>query len=132
MSSVSIKISKHVAQAAREAAKLADRSLTGQVEHWVRLGIQAEEKLTGSALRVFKHGADATAKPSDLAEIDALMDQLAIPGRATESALVSRMLEGETLYALDDENEDILIEISPEGKRRRGTLIDRKFLPFPE
>jgi hypothetical protein len=124
MSSVSVKISKVVADAARKAARLGDRSLTGQIEHWVRLGIQAEERLTGSALRAFKSRSAEGAKPEDLAEINALLDALAVPGRATEQALAAGVGAGGIGYGVDPEDEPVLVEHRPDGTCRCGRLAE--------
>jgi hypothetical protein len=132
MSSVSIKISRVVADAARKAARLGDRSLTGQIEHWVRLGIQAEERLTGSALRTFKSGSTEAGKPEDLAEIDVLLDALAIPGRATERALAAGVATGEIAYGVDPEDETVIVEHHPDGTSRPGRLVGREFRHFPD
>ena len=126
MSAVSIKVSKLVANAARKAAEVENRSLTGQIEHWVRLGIQAEEQLTGSARTVLKIGAD-DAPEADLAEIRQLLAELSQPGVATQR---SEELTHKVRYELDSENEDVVIEVSPDGKRRRGSLKGREFFPF--
>src|SRR5690606_27235162 len=54
MSAVAIRISPALAEQARAAAADADRSLTGQVEHWARLGRAIEPILSAPAIAALK------------------------------------------------------------------------------
>jgi hypothetical protein len=130
MSSVAIKITSSIADAARAAAKLADRSLTAQIEHWARLGMDADEKLTGSAMMAMKRGDwESSAKPQDLAEIQSYLAQLSAPGEATKLALASGFLDGKTTYSLEDGS---MVRTNPDGSETRGRMDGKEFIPFSE
>lgn len=130
MSSVAIKITSSIADAARAAAKLADRSLTAQIEHWARLGMDADEKLTGSAMMAMKQGDwETSANPQNLAEIRFYLAQLSTPGKATELALASGFLNGKTTYNSED---GIVVRTNPDGAESRGRMNGKEFIPFSE
>lgn len=130
MSSVAIKITSSIADAARAAAKLADRSLTAQIEHWARLGMDADEKLTGSAMMAMKQGDwETSAKPQDLEEIRSYLARLSTPGKATELALASGFLNGKTTYSRED---GVVVRTNPDGSETRGQMNGKEFIPCPE
>ncbi len=130
MSSVAIKITSSIADAARRAAKLADRSLTAQIEHWARLGMDADEKLTGSAMMAMKQGDwETSSKPQDVAEIQSYLNQLSLPGKATELALASGFLNGKTTYSRED---GVMVRTNQDGNETRGRMDGKEFIPFSE
>jgi|GEM_PF-4218935 len=100
VSGVSIKVPSDLAEEARDAASLADRSLTGQIEHWVKLGRAAELALRGSAAQALKSGATDT-KNQDSEEIADFLASLRTPGVATQLALASGFLDDQVSYEPD-------------------------------
>jgi ParD-like antitoxin of type II bacterial toxin-antitoxin system len=130
MPAVAVKLSSSIALAARKAAKVADRSLTAQIEHWARLGMQVDEELTGSAMLTMKKGNWSTdGQPQEIKEIQAYLNRLSLPGNATELSLASGILEGETTYSREN---GVLIRTNPDGTETPGQMKGKTFVPFPE
>lgn len=131
MSSVALKISASIAQAAREAALVADRSLTAQIEHWARLGMEVDEKLTGSAMQAIKRGRwETQATPRDQEEIRSYLSSLSVPGTATAVALASGFLKGQTTYSVEPTEPGVIVRTNPNGTRTRGKMRGKEFFPF--
>jgi hypothetical protein len=55
---MSVKISDELLRDAREEAKATDRSITSQIEHWVRLGRKVERDLRHDEVVAIKRSAD--------------------------------------------------------------------------
>lgn len=54
MANTAVKISNELAQLAKAAAKSADRSMAGQIEHWARLGAAVDDGLTTAEIASLK------------------------------------------------------------------------------
>ena len=125
MSTVAIKISAELAAATRLAAKAADRSLTGQIEHWAKIGRAAEEKMPAREVAALKvHGANPATLSSD--------DSIRAP-HAAFMALTSPQrrerigIDRQVRFEPDPENPGGFIRISPDGVRTRGMVEGRTF-----
>ena len=80
--SIPIRLSASLANRAREAASIQDRSLTEQVEHWARLGQVVESALQSSTVRDLKQ----------ISHEDRLMAALALADTSAGRKKVSRAL----------------------------------------
>lgn len=62
---VPVRLSNELAARARTAAELEDRSISGQVEHWARIGQAIEEVIAASTMKRLKarsHDPDLQAR----------------------------------------------------------------------
>ncbi len=92
--------------------------------------MDADEKLTGSAMMAMKQGDwETSAKPQDLEEIRSYLARLSTPGKATELALASGFLNGKTTYSRED---GVVVRTNPDGSETRGQMNGKEFIPCPE
>lgn len=127
---VAIKVSADLADAARKEAADADRSLTGQIEHWAKLGRAAE------AIMPFQVAAALKRCGGDLSvlEYEALrckvLEALAMFHVQSPESLRQRIgLDAQVLFEPDSENPGGLIRIGPDGAKTRGVMNGRTFVP---
>ena len=131
MSSVAIKISADLAAAARAASTDADRSLTGQVEHWARLGKAVEPVLSSVTIALLKKSGGDLGAIEDETERARVLSALAMlrkspPYPETRASLAARSTP---LYEADPENPSGVVLVAADGKRTPGRVIDRVFVP---
>jgi len=130
-SSIAVKISKALADAARVAAADADRSLTGQVEHWARLGKAIEPGLSSATVAILKQFGSAPSPQDDQAERARVLETLALvsespPYTATRAALAAL---NTPLYESNPDDPSTIIQVTPDGQRTPGRFVDRVFVP---
>lgn len=131
MPAVAIKISADFADAARSEAKHADRSLTGQIEHWAKLGRIFESMIpTQVATALKRAGGDLTAvedpalRERALAAIAAAHEQTHF-----EKASAALLQAGGPRYETDPANPEVIIQVQPDGSRVSGRFVGRVFSP---
>lgn len=123
-----VKLSDELVESAREEAANTDRSITGQIEHWVRIGRSVEKVLRHQDIHALKRA------PTDLT-LTAQMRQAieAALGRAIaetdQRALAKRLKAGRTVYQSDPRGSGMLERIDANGKRTLGRLVNRQFVP---
>jgi hypothetical protein len=119
---MSVKISDELLKDAREEAKATDRSITSQIEHWVRLGRKVERNLRHEEVVTLKRSAadDDPLVQSILAKVER-----AISGDHRE--LGKRLMEGRTVY--QGAGNDRVERIEPDGTRTIGHFVDKEFVP---
>ena len=129
-SPVAIKVSAEFAESVRAAAAAADRSLTGQIEHWAKVGRAAEAVMPAPVASALKRCAgDLNAIEDDsmrrrvIEALDALREQPVAKLRE----LIG--IPGQTLFESDPKNPGGILRISPDGTRTRGTMKGRTFIP---
>ncbi len=130
-SSVAIKVSADFAEAARAAANAADRSLTGQVEHWAKLGRSIESILPNPAAIALKQSGgnlDAIEDPVLRNQVLAALDAFRESSPSIRRARLD--LDRETRYEPDPSRPKGLIRIEPDGTRIRGTRQGKAFVPI--
>ncbi len=129
--STAIKVSESLAEEARTAAQDADRSLTGQVEHWARLGKAIEPLLTTKTITALKKWSDLTPE-EEAVEKQRLLEALEQFSHAPARVLRDRLgLAGQTLYEVDPSDSERIIQVLPDGRRVRGQFVDRVFVEEP-
>lgn len=129
-SAVAIKVSAELADSARKEAEHADRSLTGQIEHWAKLGRAAEAVLPAQIASALKRCAgDMQAIEGDSIRNKALSALATFRTQAPESLLQKIGLDQQTLFEPDLETPGGFIRITPDGKRTRGVMDGRMFVP---
>ncbi len=129
--STAIKVSESLAEEARTAALDADRSLTGQVEHWARLGKAIEPLLTTKTITALKKWSDLTPE-EEASERQRLLEALEQFSHTPAPVLRDRLgLTGQTLYEVDPSDSERIIQVRPDGSRVRGQLVNRIFVEEP-
>lgn len=128
---LAIKVSDALAEEARSAAADADRSLTGQVEHWARLGKAVEPLFSVSTIALLKKHYGGVPNPEQ--------EQLAI--KQTLAALVEfqknppyeKMREmifaDGPVYEADPNDPAGVVQVLKDGTKISGRLVNRTFVP---
>jgi hypothetical protein len=131
MPAVAIKISQSLADQARAVAPHADRSLTGQVEHWARIGHAVEPFLSVAAIAALKKCGGDLSRLEDPSERAALLECLEnIRRQPSFVATMAHLAQpGAPLYEADPADPLGVIQISPNGVRTAGKFINRVFVP---
>jgi hypothetical protein len=131
MTNVAIKISSILADQARAAATDADRSLTGQVEHWARLGRALEPLLSPRAIAVLKKSGGELAVLDDETERAQLLAVLEALHTKPPFAETARYLaeQKSPLYEVDPADSEGVIRVDPDGSRTPGRFVNRVFVP---
>lgn len=130
---VAIKISADLADTARAAAAAADRSLTGQVEHWAKLGRAIESVLPATAANALKQVGsklEAIEDPTLRNEVVAALDDFRDSSASNKRARLG--LDQQTHYEPDPSRSKGLIRVEPDGTRTRGTRQGKTFMPFTD
>lgn len=122
-----VKLSDDLVEAARKAASADDRSITGQIEHWARLGRAVEATLHQGAVRALKQ-AGAPAPLDERRLIDTLQAVVRSSDRA--SVLARIRAGGRPVYESVPGEPGVLVQVAPDGTRTRGRLIERRFVPL--
>lgn len=116
-----VKISDELLLDARLTAKIAERSIAGQIEFWAQLGRAIEPLLEGSrALALRQAGAQAP-----LSELLAAVDTPSGRKR-TQDYLASRPFPH---YEQAADGSGLLVRIDEDGTRTLGRFVDRQFQP---
>lgn len=127
---VAIKVSAELAASARKEAVDADRSLTGQVEHWAKLGRAIEAIMPAQVAAALKRsGGDLQALDDESIRSKVLEALAVFQAQAPESLRQKIGLDQQFRFEPDPENAGGFIRISPEGTRTRGVMDGRTFVP---
>ena len=124
MATVPLRIDTELVNRAREAAALMDRTPTAQIEFWAKLGRVMEGVLTHDAIVTIKD----TSRVKRLDEVFALVST----PEGKERALAEiRRHKGPT-YSVDPHEPAVVMESMPDGSKRRGLFVNRRFTPLIE
>jgi hypothetical protein len=128
---VAVKLSDTLAEEARTASAGADRSLTGQIEHWARLGKAVEPLFNAPTIAALKKSGGDFGSLEDHAErqlvIDALAQLRLNPPFAETAAFLATTRR--PLYEADPANPEGILQVQTDGSRVRGSLVNRVFVP---
>src|SRR6516165_9143371 len=122
-----VKLSDELVEAARREAASTDRSITGQIEHWVKIGRSVEKVLRHQDLQVLKRApADLTLTAPMRQAVEAALAR-AIAG-TDRRALGHRIKAGRTVYQADPRGSEMIERIDADGSRTLGRLVNRQFV----
>ena len=126
--STAIKVSESLAEEARTAAQDADRSLTGQVEHWARLGKAVEPLLTTKTITALKKWPALSPEEEEI-EKQRILEALEQFRNTPASVLRERIgLAGKALYEVDPDDSNRIVQVQPDGRRVRGRRVGSEFV----
>lgn len=129
-SAVAIKVSAELADFARKEASEADRSLTGQIEHWAKLGRAAEAIMPSQVAAALKRCAGDLQSIEDESIRGKVLDALAAMQTLTPESLRQKIsLDHQTLFEPDPETPGCFIRVTPDGIRTPGVMDGRMFVP---
>ncbi len=129
MASTAIKVSDSLASEARAAAADSDRSLTGQIEHWARIGKAVEPMFTAPVIGSLKKcGGDLAAieEEQERALVLEALGRLRESPRFEKFAAVVRESVG-PLYEADPHRPEGIVQVHADGTRIPGRFVNRVF-----
>jgi ParD-like antitoxin of type II bacterial toxin-antitoxin system len=128
--SVAIKVSATLAEDARAAAQDADRSLTGQVEHWARLGKAVEHHFSASAIAFLKKNNGLLAPEEEQKAITqtlAALEKLrTVPHNET---MRQTLFQQGPVFQADPNDSEGVIQVHLDGTKIAGKIVNREFVP---
>ena len=121
MASVPVRLSAQLAARAREAARVQDRSLTDQVEHWARLGELIEAAVSGAAIEKLK----------TVSHDDQLSDRLASADTEKGRVRTQRLLRrrGGPWHETTPDYPTEVTRREQSGAKIRGKVVNGKLVP---
>ena len=119
-----IKISEALALAARSEAKVFERSIASQVEHWAQIGRAVEQVLGHDQVAALKRQAG-------MPEFAAAMRK-ASSEAGQQRALAHLQKLGGPRYSLDPTRRGGILRIDADGSRTRGRFVRRTFVVAPD
>ena len=132
MSAVALKVSADLAATLRTAAEEADRSMSGQLEHWAKLGRAAEAALPPLVAAALKRCAGDLSREEDPALRQRTLAALDSLSQLSPEELRSRLgLDRSPVYEPDPARPGGVIRTLPDGTRASGRLEGRTFVPDP-
>lgn len=126
-----VKLSDEIVNAARAAAATDDRSIAGQIEHWARLGRAAEAVLATTEIRELKQAANQAAA---LVTDQHVLERLSAVARSVDRAAVITKIRtgGGPLYEAVVGEPGVVAQVTPDGRRIKGRLMQRRFVPLDQ
>jgi hypothetical protein len=123
-----VKLSDELVESAREEATNTDRSITGQIEHWAKIGRSVETVLRHQDVQALKR-SPLSAPLTGVAR-QAIQSALAKVAAETDRRALERSLKtGRTVYQSDPAGSGLTERIEPDGRRTLGRFANRRFVP---
>ena len=123
-----VKLSDELVASARKEAASTDRSITGQIEHWAKIGRSVETVLRHQDVQALKRSpADATLTVPARQAVQAVLERLVT--EKDRGTLASRLKAGRVVYQSDPAGSGLTERVSPDGTRTLGRLANRRFVP---
>lgn len=123
-----VKLSDELVESAREEAATTDRSITGQIEHWAKIGRSVETVLRHQEVQALKRSplhARLTSGTRDA--IQAVLERVVAEGG--RRSLARSLQTGRTVYQSDPAGSGLTERIDPDGSRTLGRFANRRFVP---
>lgn len=126
-----VKVANELAEAAKETADLANRSMAKQIEHWARLGRAVEQLVKTSDVMAFKAHLRDPSDADKVSEARAALERLvkALVERTDRDAARTLISEtGKPVYEAVAGRPDRLAQVWPDGQRIVGRLVGQEFV----
>ena len=122
-----VKLSDELVESAREEAANTDRSITGQIEHWAKIGRSVETVLKHQELQALKRAPlDARLTGGARHSIQAALERVVAEG--DRRSLARSLQTGRTVYQSDPAGSELTERIEPNGRRTLGRFVKRRFV----
>ena len=126
-----VKVADELAEAAKETAELANRSMAKQIEHWARLGRAVEQLVKTSDVMAFKAHLADPADEDKIAEAGAALERLVNAlvertDRDAARALISKT--GKPVYEAVPGRPDRVAQVWPDGRKCIGHFDGDEFV----
>lgn len=125
-----VKLSDELVESARGEAANTDRSITGQIEHWARIGRSVEAVLRHHEITDLKRSPDTVTLPAATQRAVRAALKQATAG-ADREPLAQKLKAGRTVYQSGPAGADLIERIEPDGTRTLGRFVNRRFVPAP-
>ncbi|MDR1990690.1 MAG: ParD-like family protein [Acidobacteriaceae bacterium] len=123
-----VKLSDELVESARSEAVHTDRSITGQIEHWAKLGRSVETALHHHELKALKRSPRTVPLTSEAHH--AMQAALAqVVAERDQRALARTLQRGRTVYQSGPAGSGLVERIASDGSRTLGRLVHRRFVP---
>lgn len=123
-----VKLSDELVESARQEATTTDRSLTGQIEHWARIGRSVETVLGHKEVQALKTSPlSASLSPVSQRVIKAALERAV--AETDRAALARSLTTGRTVYQSDPAGSGLTQRIEADGTRTLGQFKNRRFVP---
>jgi hypothetical protein len=125
---------ENVVRDIKHEAAIADRSVAGQIEHWVKIG-QAVEALLGAAeVKALKENLRTIVRQAGAEEVQAKIlasfnQLMTFPNR--ESVRARILAHGGPVFQADPSRPGRVVRIMPDGTRTTGRIQEGSFVPGP-
>lgn len=117
-----VKLSDELVSDARATAKLAERSIAGQVEFWAQLGRAIEPLLEGARALALRQAGERVPLSAALASVDSP------EGRKRVAEYLDRRPFPH--YEQAPDRPELLVRVNEDGERTVGRFVDRSFQPI--
>lgn len=115
-----VKVSDALILDARLTAKIAERSIAGQIEFWARLGRAIEPFLTGDKALALRRTGDAQPLSEAIKSVDSA---------AGRRRLAEELTKRPFPHYEPADSPGLLVRIEANGKRTVGRFVSREFRP---
>ena len=123
-----VKLSDELVKSAREEAAHTDRSITGQIEHWAKIGRSVETVLRHQEVQTLKRSPLKAQVTGGMRHaIQAVLDR--VISEDERRSLARSLQAGRTVYQSDPAGSGLIERIEPDGTRTLGRLVKRRFVP---
>ena len=117
--SQAVKLSSELVLEARLTAKLAERSIAGQIEFWAQLGKSLEPLLRGDRVMALRRAGEARPLSEAIASVDSATGR-----ERSSSYLKTRPFPH---FEACDDDPSLVVRIDEDGTRTRGRFVNRLF-----
>lgn len=125
-----VKLSDELVESARAEAANTDRSITGQIEHWAKIGRSVEMVLQHQEVQALKRSPlNARLTSATRHAIQAALERVIAEG--DRRSLARSLRSGRTVYQSDPKGSGLTERIEPDGSRTVGRFVNRRFVPAP-
>ena len=130
---IPLKVSDSLFAVAKKEAQATERSITGQIEHWARIGRAVEAILAHQELLTLKQvGELLTPLYPSAAQRREVHDLLTGIAATADREPTTSALRGakRPVYATDPKHPGMIVQVLPDGTRTPGHLEGRRFVPM--
>ncbi len=115
-----VKLKDDLVLEARLVAKIAERSIAGQIEYWAQLGRAIEPLLRGDQALALKKAGEARSLADAISEVDSDAGRKRVRDYLDQTPFPH--------FEASTENPGLIVKIDEDGTRTLGRFVNRKFV----